>query len=423
MNLFRHLLVWILLALAGALLAQVLIRDPGFVLVRYLGISLEATLVGGLLMLGAAMAAVWLLWKLLSLPLQLWRRRRERIARARLGDGIDALHQGRYAQAEQWLTHAARDPQFEAPARVSAARAALARGDAAAAAVHLDALPAKHAVSRAVVLAETALAESRVDDAMTALDSVADQAPSPRALVLRADALAASGRSAEAYGMLGALRQQQALSPLQWAERERTWAERALREAADANALADRWDAVPAALRSVPAVVRAYADRAAALRWDDAAAGSLQHAIDTQWDAELAAHYGTLSADRLDDDALAQRRAHAERWLQAHPSSAGALLGVARLARAQGQWALAERMLHRAIAQGGDGSGAAWEALGDGFAQAGDDAQARRCYLNALRTGRGEEIEALPGCDLEPQIQAGAATEERAPHGLPQRHD
>ncbi|MEQ1511777.1 MAG: heme biosynthesis HemY N-terminal domain-containing protein [Lysobacteraceae bacterium] len=417
MNLFRHILFWILAALAGALLAQVLIQDPGFVLVRYLGTTIEATLVGGLLLIGAALFALWLSYALLRLPFRLWYRRRERIARARLGDGVDALHQGRYAQAEKLLTQAARDPQFEAPARVAAARAALARGDDTAAAGHLDALPVRYAASRAVVLAETALAEDRIGDAVAALDSVTDQALPPRGLVLRADALAASGQSAQAYGMLGALRQQQALSATQLAGRERLWAERALREAADPNALADHWDALPASLRNTPAVVRAYADRATALRWDDAAASSLEQAIETQWDESLAAHYGTLPVDRLDTAALERRRAHADSWLQAHPASSGALLGVARLARAQGQWPQAEQMLHRAIAQGGGGE--AWEALGDGFTQAGDDTRARLCYLNALRATRGEAIEPMPGRDLKQQILAEAAIEERDAHGLP----
>ena len=417
MNLFRHILFWILAALVGAVLAQVLIHDPGFVLVRYLGTTIEATLVGGVLMICAALFALWLLYALLRLPFRLWYRRRERIARARLGDGIDALHQGRYAQAEKLLTQAAQDPQLEAPARVAAARAALARGDVAAATAQLDALPAKHANARAVVLAEAALAEDRIADAVAALDTVADGAPPPRALALRADALAASGQSAQAYGMLGALRQQQALSSSQLIERERLWAERALREAGDANALADHWDALPANLRNAPAVVRAYADRAAALRWDDAAASSLEQAIDAQWDESLAAHYGTLPVERLDAAALERRRAHSDAWLRAHPASPGALLGVARLARAQGQWPHAEQTLHRAIAQGGGGE--AWEALGDGFAQAGDDARATLCYRNALRAARGDATEPMPGRDLKQLILAEAAIEDRDAHGLP----
>lgn len=407
MNLFRNLLFWLLLALVGALLAQVLVQDPGFVLVRYLGTTVESTLVGGLLMLGTALFALWLLWKLVGLPFRLWRQRRERNARARLGDGFEALHQGRYAQAEKLLSKSAQNPRFEAAARVAAAQAALARGDADAATVHLDALPAQHAPLRALVLADAALAQGRPAEAAAALDDVADQALPPRALALRADALAAHGRSAEAYGMLGALRQQQALSISQLAERERLWASRMLSEADDGNALAGHWDVLSAALRTVPAVARAYADRAAALRWDEAAAGNLETAIDTQWDDALAAHYGALPVERLDTAAVAQRRAHAERWLQAHPDSTGALLGLARLARAQGEWALAERTLLRAVAiadDSGSGSGSAglweadiWEELGNGFAQADEDAQARHSYRNALRALRGEPTEALPG--------------------------
>lgn len=426
MNLFRNLLFWLLLALAGAVLAQVLVQDPGFVLVRYLGTTVESTLVGGLLMLGTVLFTLWLLWKLVALPFRLWRQRRERHARARLGDGFEALHQGRYAQAEKLLSKSAQNPRFEAPARVAAAQAALARGDAVAAAAHLDALPTQHAPLRALVLADAALAEGRAAEATAALDAVADQALPPRALALRADALAAHGRSAEAYGMLGALRQQQALTVSQCAERERLWATRMLEEADDGNALAGHWDTLPATLRTVPAVARAYADRAAALRWDDAAAGCLEQAIDTQWDDALAAHYGALPVERLDAASLARRRAHAERWRLAHPDNPGALLGLARIARAQGEWPLAEQALHRAIAAGGDASKAdiseahawkahvceahLWEELGHGFAQAGDNAQAQLSYRNALRTLRGETADTLAVQPLERPHPLGDTT-------------
>lgn len=191
MNLFRNLLFWLLLALAGALLAQLLLQDPGFVLVRYLGTTVEATLVGAGLLLGIGLFAVWLLWKVLGWPFRLWRLRRERAARTRLAEGLDALHHGRYAEAEALLAQAARDPHFEAPARVAAARAAAARGDTAGSAMHLDALAATHPVARAIAAAEIALADGRAADALTALETVADSARAPRAATLRADAQAA----------------------------------------------------------------------------------------------------------------------------------------------------------------------------------------------------------------------------------------
>lgn len=186
MTLFRNLLLWLLFALSGALLAQALIQDPGFVLVRYLGTEIETTLAGGILMLCLALGALWGLWKLAALPFRLWRSRRERAARARLADGLDALHRGEHAKAESLLDVAAQDPQFAVVARVAAARAAHARGDHAAAEAHLQALPARHAASRALAQADLALADGRLDDARDALASLDAQDAPPRAATLRA---------------------------------------------------------------------------------------------------------------------------------------------------------------------------------------------------------------------------------------------
>ncbi len=186
MRLFRNLLLWLLFALSGALLAQALIQDPGFVLVRYLGTEIETTLAGGVLMLCIALGALWALWKLATLPFRLWRSRRERFARARLADGLDAQHRGEHAKAESLLEVAAQDAQFAAAARIAAARSAHARGDDTAARAHLDALPPRHAASRALALADLALADGRFDDARAALATLDAQNIPPRAATLRA---------------------------------------------------------------------------------------------------------------------------------------------------------------------------------------------------------------------------------------------
>src|SRR5690606_12609444 len=179
---------------------------------------------------------------------------------------LEALHQGHYARAEKLLPQAGEDSDA-AVARLAAARAAVARGDHAAARSHLDAIDASHALTRAIGRAELALAEDRPTDALVALDGPAAQPLSPRGLALRADAYAASRRAADAYARLGAMRQQQALPEAALAQRERIWAAQALAQAADGNALADRWESVPKGLRDEPELVAAYADRAAALGW------------------------------------------------------------------------------------------------------------------------------------------------------------
>ncbi len=412
MNLFRNLLFWIVLALVGALLAQLLLQDPGKVLIQYRGFDYTTTVATGLVMLLAAAVGLWLLWKLLTLPFRAWYRHRDRQSRARLGEGLDALHQGHYGRAEKMLAQAAEDSDVEVAARLAAARAAHARGDDPAAQAQIDALGERHPVARAIATADRALADGRPTDALVALDAPTAQPLPPRGLLLRAEAFAASRQSAQAYGLLGALRQQQALPAGRLSELEARWAEAALREAGDANALADRWESLPKPLKNEPQVVAAYAERAAALRWDEAASKSLEQALDTRWDESLAARYGSLPIGRLDT-----RRSNAERWLQAHPASPALLLTLARLHREQGQWPQAEDYLHRALAQGAGSD--AWEEMGHGFASSGDDTRARLSYANALRAARGEPIEELPGRDLRQKIFDQAVVEERDQHGMP----
>jgi HemY protein len=413
MNLFRSLLFWIVLALLGALAAQFLLSDPGYVLVRFRGTDYTTTVAAAVIGILVAALVIGVSWKLLAFPFRSWRRRRDRNAKARLGEGLDALHGGHYTRAEQLLQRAAEEGHDAAFARVAAAQAANARGDAAAAQAHIDALDARHAGARAVALAEQALADDRPTDALVALDAPAAQPLPPRGQALRAQALAASGKSAEAYGLLGALRQQHALPDAQLDQLQERWAGAALHEAGDANALADVWDRLPKAVRNEPDVVLAYADRAAALRWDEAALKAVEQALDARWDESLATRYGTLPVvGRVE-----QRRANVERWLQAHPSSPSLLLTLARLDRAEGRWPQAEANLHRALAQGAGAD--AWEEFGNGFAAAGDMDLAQRSFANALRVARGEAALELPGRDLRQKIEDSAVFEERDEHGIP----
>ena len=416
MKFFRTTIVLLLLLLAGVFGAQWLARDSardlGEVFVRAGEYEFSASLPGALLAIAAYFLLLWLAWRLLILPFQAWGRYRRKQARARLTEGLEALHGGHWLRAEKLLQRAAEDDEVGTIARTAALRAADARGDEAAAQGHLSALAQRNASAHALATADRALARQNPADALLALDSPAAQPLPPRGLALRAQAMAASGRAGEAYGLLGSLKQQQALSPSAQAALESQLAAQALREAGDANVLAERWETMPKPLRTDPAIVAAYAERAAALRWDDAAARSLEQAIDARWDEALVALYGRLPIGKLDS-----RRASAQRWLQAHPASPALLVTLAQLARQQGQWPQAQEFLHRALAQGA--SAEAWEELGHGFAAAGQEELARRSYANALNARRGEATVELPGRDLKQKIFDEAVVEERDEHGMP----
>ena len=416
MKVFRALIVLLLLLVAGVFGAQWVAhdgaRDLGEVFVRAGGYDLKASLPGALLAIAAGLVFLWLAWKLLTLPFRAWGRYRRRQSRARLIEGLEALHGGHWMRAEKLLQRAAEDHEVGAIARNAAARAAEVRGDEAAAQGHLSALALLDSSAYALATADRAMARQDPGAALLALDSPAAQPLPPRGIALRAQAMAAAGRAGEAYGLLGSLKQQQALSPADHARLESLLAAQALREAGDANVLAERWETLPKALRTDAAIVAAYAGRAAMLRWDDAAARSLEQAIDASWDESLVALYGRLPIGKLDS-----RRASAQRWLQAHPASPALLVALAQLARQQGQWAQAQEFLHRALAQGA--SPEAWEELGHGFAAAGQEELARRSYANALNAKRGEAATELPGRDLKQKIFDEAVVEERDEHGVP----
>ena len=76
-------------------------------LVRYRGTDYSTTVLWAVVGVVAGLLALWLLWTALTLPFRAWRGRRERQSRARLGSGLEALHQGHYARAEKLLLQAA----------------------------------------------------------------------------------------------------------------------------------------------------------------------------------------------------------------------------------------------------------------------------------------------------------------------------
>lgn len=416
MKTLRLALVLLVLVAVGVFGAQWLshgaARDWGQVFVRVGGYDVNASLPGAILALIAAAVVLWIVWTLLALPFRAWGKHRRKRARARLIEGLESLQFGHYQRAEKQLERAAQDDEVGVVARTAAVRAAQARGDVPATGRHLQALSERSATAHALLLAEDALAGALPAQALVALDAPGAQPLPPRGLALRAEALAQVGRAGDAWGLLGPLRQQKALSASAYAALEARLATQSLRQAGDANLLAERWETLPKPLRTEPGVVAAYAERAAALRWDDAATHALEHALDSGWDEGLMALYGRLPVGKLDS-----RRASAQRWLQAHPDSPALLLALARLARQQGQWPQAQDFLHRALAQGAGAE--AWEELGHGYAADGDELLARRSYANALSSGHGEAATVLPDRDLRQQIHDHAVPEERDEHGMP----
>jgi HemY protein len=413
MSFYRTLLAGLLLAVLGALAWQFLVPDLGEVVVRWHHRTLTTTVAFFLF----AWVLLWFtlatLWELLRLPFKAWRRMARRQARNRLLTGLDALHQGRWQRAESLLLKAAEEPEARTVALLAAREAALGRGDAIAAAAHQTALAAQDPLAATLNTAESLLKQDRAADALVVLQPYSERnALPPRGLLLQAEALASSGRAQEALARVDVLRNEQVLPADGLAELELRLAATTLREVSSADMLGQRWNNLPQWLREAPAVITAYAQRAAELGLEDDAAQVVADALDRHWSDELVDLYGLLPAGR--DDA---RQARAETWLRAQPDNSALLLCQGRLYIAQQAWSKAEDRLHRAIAHGGGSQ--AWENLGRVFTAQGNSANAEVAYANALRIKRGEPALALSGRSLREQIASEAVTELRNEHGLP----
>lgn len=418
MKLFHTLVLLLVLSLAGALAWALAVAEPGQVFVRYRGWDIETSVPYAVLLLGLAVLALWLLARLLVMPLRAWRRHRHRLTRSRLVDGLLALHEGRWARAEQLLRRVADQPRLRVPALIGASRAADGRGDPAEAdarLAELDAAPLTSGERNSVDLAAADRAFAQGDPALALQRLDATQARGalpPRAQRLRSELLLALGRPAEAVAMLPTIRASKAVPVGELPALEARLHAASLAASADSEALRAHWSSLAAPLRQQPAIVAAYAQRAAALGLEDAALEAVREAIGAAWSEDLVLLFGLLPAPRED-----QRLRLAEDWLQAHPSSPALLVTLGRLCRTQALWGKAEDYLHRAIAQGAGSE--AWEALGHVLAAQGDDARSRISYANALRVARAEAVMELPGRGLRQKILDEAVAEERDEHGLP----
>ncbi len=199
MTLFRNVLVWLLLAVLGAVLVQFLLQDPGYLLVRYRGTDYSTTLAVGIGLLLAGLFALALLWMLLRLPFRLWNRRRRRRTRTQLVDGLTAFERGDYQRAGQLLRQAAEDREVEAVARTQAVRAAYARDEGSVGDALLAGFEDRHPAIRALLQAERALALGQPDAALRALDVAPAQPLPPRGLQLRAQAQQEYAEAARAH--------------------------------------------------------------------------------------------------------------------------------------------------------------------------------------------------------------------------------
>ncbi|HEY8585838.1 MAG TPA: heme biosynthesis HemY N-terminal domain-containing protein [Rhodanobacter sp.] len=409
---------WLLLLVIAAALAAFgwhwVAADPGYVLLRLRGWRVETTVVAALVILLLAWALITVAWRLLRWPFGALSRRHRRLSQQRLGEGLVALIEGRHGDAERDLSRASRLDSLRGPALLAAAEAASRRGESGRALEALNQAAQSVPQAARVLRARVLLRDNKPAEALALLLPESDKGTlTPGGWRELVQAALATGDTRRAREALVPLQKSGALGIRAYAALEAQVLAAALDAAADGASLNALWSQLPKAQRRVPAVVDAYARRAAAFGLTLPAMDEVESALRREWSPLLIETYGMLAGDDVE-----ARLRRAEGWLDAHPNDANLLLTLGRMCVRLKLWGKAHQYLQRSLALA-PGS-AAWEALGHAFAGQDNAAQAQRCYRNALAFGRGEAVTPLAqSADPRQPDTHPVAVEERDVHGVP----
>ncbi|QAU24194.1 heme biosynthesis protein HemY [Dyella sp. M7H15-1] len=415
MKLWRWILLLVIAAAVAAFGWHWVAEDPGYVLVRFRGVTAQTSLLAAVVLLLLAWIVISMLWRLARWPFGAVSRRHRRLSQQRLADGLVALMEGRHSEAERDLSRASRLDKLRGPSLLAAAEASSRRGEHGRALGLLD--DAAQVAPRAarVLRARVLRRDGKPAEALTLLTPEADSGSlSPGGWREYALAALDAGDTRRAYEALEPLQKSGVLGARAYNALETQVLVASVNAAPDGAALNTLWSQWPKGQRRAVAVIDAYARKAASVGQVLPAMDVVESALRREWSSQLAETYGSLPGGDLE-----ARLRRAEAWQEAHPNDPGLLLALGRMCVRLSQWGKARQYLERSFALAPSAN--AWEALGAMYAGLGDATLAQRCYRNAMATTRGEATESLPAgnvvggrLDTRPM-----AMEERDEHGVP----
>ena len=414
MRIWFGVLVLLVLAAAAAFGWHWLASDPGYVMVRVRGTTLETSLVFAVVALLIAWGVLSILVRFARWPFIAWGRVYRRRGRERLASGLTALAEGRYAHAERDLAKASNHTALRGPALLALAQSAHERGAPERASEALLKVDGSSEAAALALRARFLIENGNPGEALSVLKSrAASGTLPPRALRLLIEAALASGDTRAALDAMPALARSQSLAPDDLIALDTRTLAAALATTSDTASLNALWNGASRAQRRRPELIAAFAHRSAELGQVLAAMDEIESAERREWNDALALAYADLGPAEL-----SARTRKAEGWLSIAPNSAALATALGRLCAQQSLWGKSEQYLERALAI--EESPLAWETLGDCYAGSNDVATALTCYANALRLARGEATVAVGTQALRGPVDTRALVfEERSEHGVP----
>jgi len=348
------LLILIILVLGAVLLVR---DDPGVVMLRYRGWTIDTSLAVALAVVVIVAVAIYYLFRFLRgiwrMPYALQRQsqnRRHAKARRQLNQGLIDLAEGRFEQAENHFMRLVQLSDSPLVHYLAAARAAQLQGkhdarDSYLKAAHEANPEAELAIG--VTQAELQLAHQQTEQALATLSHLHSIAPRhDYVTMLLARAYFELEDWTALVGILPDVRRKKLLKEKRLHEMELAGYCGALqRSTSSQESLEKAWRGIPKSLQSDPAMMRFYLDVLARQRWHSSGAEQmLLKSLENQWDDSLIEVYGRLEAR----DANAQL-ARAEKWLDDFGHNENLLLALGRISMRARLWGKAQGYLEASI--------------------------------------------------------------------------
>ena len=376
----------IVLALAlGALAANYLLADNGYVLINFRGYAIEMSVPVLLFLLLLAYLGVRFLVQMWRAPRKLGElaaQHRMRKSGERIVRGYIEMGEGNFARGERLLTKGVRNSETPLLNYLAAARAAQAQGDKARRDTWLKMAYEQEPRAAATVLltqAELQLANEEFEAARASLDQVLQLTPrNPEAMRLKAEMCLAREDWQPLQELLRKLAKTGHVSSElldNWYQR--VWPKLLIAAGDDTAVVQQLWKELPRHLRNTPPLIAARAD--ALLRQGQAreAESVLRKALSTDWDEQLVNLYGRL--DTADAAATLKR---VEKWLRQRPEDPALLLAAGRHCVRNELWGKARSYFESSL--GLRPSPEVWHELGQLLTQMGEEQAASEAYQKGL---------------------------------------
>lgn len=416
----KWLLALVVVLLGSVVLVEVIQQDPGFILIGYKHWTIETSLALAGLTIVVAFGLFHALLRsmawIFNLPrtLQIWQHQRQlRASRRSLTDGLIALAEGHWSQAEKKLIRAADRSETPLLNYLGAARAAQKQGshearDRYLALAHERVNGADIAI--ALTQAELQIAHQQLEQALATLANLRTMAPKHAYVLRLLMRLYCDLKDWNTlYELLPDLKKHKVTSDDEFDTLSlQVHSNRLIQAAHNETDLVAIWNAIPKALRKNSQLLNHYLDGLERLNLCERMDSLIQSHLKQHWDDKLILRYGRLQ-DSYGKVTPTTRLALAEGWLQQQDRNPRLLLSLARLSRTAKLWGKARSYLEASI--GSSPLPEAYQELGELLEQLQEPEKAAECYQKGLQLAlqhnpRSESARLLPATAGDADVYA-----------------